>query len=124
MKYAMQSDIISKTALEKLLTTTLIIIEQQKADKKIKPKTIIGGLIGGAIGGTIGGVFWGIQIIYSGKMFFLLGFGLFLLSYAFVRGFTQQSKKNIAVLTISIISVVYALGLGQLLFEIIGFRGK
>ena len=120
---SIHSELISKTELEELLSNTLDAIKEEKADKKIKPRTIIGGLIGGAIGGTIGGILWGFQMIYSGYMFYIFGVGLLLLSYAFVRWFTKQSKRNIAVIVITIISVVYALGLGQLIFEIIGYKG-
>ncbi len=113
-------DLISENQFYEIIEETINKLEKDKEDKKIKPKTIIGGIIGGFLGGTIGGIIWGLQMIHSGHIFFILGFGLVILSYALIRLFTRQSKKNIVVIIMTIISVVYALILGQILYEIFG----
>jgi hypothetical protein len=114
---------ITLIQLDKLIEETTINLELEKADLKIKPRTIIGGIIGGAIGGTIGGILWGIQMIYSQHVFMIFLLGLALLSYGFIRLFTKQSRKNIIVLIITVISVMYAVALGGILYDIFGYQG-
>jgi len=115
---------ISKTHLEEIIKEVSAELEFDKSDKQIKPRTIIGSIIGGFIGGTIGGIIWGVQMVHSNHIFLILGIGLAMISYAFVRLFTQQSKKNIIVLVMTVVSVIYALILGQLIFEAFGYVGK
>jgi hypothetical protein len=122
IKTQINSTLISSIEIDLIIKETTTNYNFEKSDRKIKPKTIIGSLIGGLIGGTIGGVVWGIQMIYSGQMYFILVFGLAVLSYAFIWLFTKQSKKNVIVLGMTILSVIYALLLGQLIFEIIGIQ--
>lgn len=109
--------------ITRTIAQTITDLQAEKADRKIKPRTVIGSVLGGFIGGTIGGVVWGIQMIYSGYVMFILGIGLVLLSYAFIRLFTKQSQKNAFVVLMTMISTGYALALGQLLFEIVGYQG-
>ncbi len=115
---------ITKTQLEEIIKEVSAELEFDKSDKQIKPRTIIGSIIGGFIGGTIGGIIWGVQMVHSNHIFLILGIGLAMISYAFVRLFTQQSKKNIIVLVMTVVSVIYALILGQLIFEAFGYVGK
>ncbi len=124
IKNKIQYDYISETEIDELITKNINRIQEEKSDREIKPRTIFGGIIGGVIGGTIGGIIWGIQMIYSGHMLYIFGIGLVLLSYAFIRLFTKQSKKNIIVILITIISVIYALGLGQIIYELVGYQGQ
>ena len=115
---------ISETHLEDIIEKVSAEFELEKSDKQIKPKTIIGSIIGGFIGGTIGGIIWGVQMVHSNHIFLILAIGLVMLSYAFVRLFTQQSKKNKIVLVMTVVSVIYALMLGQLIFDVFGYVGK
>ena len=115
---------ITSTHLEKIIEEVSTEFELEKVDKKIKPRTILGSIIGGFIGGTIGGIGWGVQMIYSNHMFLIFVVGLVMLSYAFIRLFTRQSKKNTIVLIMTVISVIYSLILGQIIFEIFGYVGK
>ncbi len=109
---------------DRLIARTISALELEVADTTIKPRTVVGGIMGGLIGGTIGGIVWGLQLIYSGHMMMILAIGMVMLSYAFIRLFTRQSKKNKVVLLITALSSVYALVLGQILFEIIGYQGS
>lgn len=108
---------------DELISQTVESYLSEKADRKIKPKTLIGSLFGGFIGGTLGGIIWGIQMIQSGRMLLILVFGLAVIAYGFIRLFTRQSKKNIVVLVMTIVSVVYALVLGQIIFEVFTMPG-
>ncbi len=124
IKSNIKTNNVSSTQLEKIIEEVSNEFEKEKVDKKIKPRTILGSIIGGFIGGTIGGIVWGVQMIYSNHMFYLLLIGLVMFSYALIRLFTKQSKKNMIVLIMTVVSVIYALILGQIIFEIFGYVGN
>lgn len=111
---------LSKKQLTEIIDEAYAELEVDKLDRKIKPRTLIGGIFGGLIGGIIGGVLWGIQMVVSKHIMYIFGIGLVLLSYGSVRLFTGQSKKNVVVVILTVISVVFALLLGQIIFEIFG----
>jgi hypothetical protein len=98
-------------------------IEAEKKDVEIKTSTYIGSILGGFIGGTIGGILWGLQLIYSGHIFYLFAVGLGIISYGFIKFFTKQSKNNIVVVILTVASVFYALILGFYIYELFGYRG-
>jgi len=122
--------------LQKMVTSTILAPEQvhgiiaathdetqrERKDKQIKPRTVLGSVIGGSIASVLGGVLWGLQMIWSGRMFLIFIAGLALLSYGSIRLFTRQSGKNTVVVIATIISVLAALFIGQLLYEIIGYQ--
>lgn len=114
---------ITSAQLEIIIEETSSKLELDKEDVKIKPRTIIGSMLGGIIGGTIGGIFWGIQLVYSGRIFVIFGLGLVLLSYGTIRLFTKQSTRNWIVVSMTIISVIYSLILGQIIYAVFGYRG-
>ena len=66
--------------------------------------------------------FWGLQMIYSKRMFYIFFVGLALLSYYLIKALTKQTKNNSFVFIATIISVILALFIGQLLYEIVGYR--
>jgi hypothetical protein len=113
-----QTKNIDSLELERLIEEVSESIQSEEADLKVSSRTIFGGLFGGFIGGTIGGILWGLQMVFSKHIFYIFGFGLVILSYAFIRLFTKQSKKNIVILVMTCISVLYALFLGQVIYEI------
>jgi hypothetical protein len=118
------SSLLSEPEISELVAKTIADLEHEQADLKVKPRTILGGILGAAIGGTIGGVFWGASMIYSGRMIFFFVFGAGLLSYGLIRLFTNQSRKNVVVLLLAVASTLYALALGQILYEVIGYQGS
>lgn len=115
---------LSTAQLETIIDEESIVLEHEKIDRQIKPRTIWGGILGSFIGGTIGGIAWGLQMVYSKHMFLIFAVGLALLCYGVIRLFTRQSNKNTAVVVMTVISVVYALILGQIIFEIYGSVGQ
>lgn len=115
-----QTKNIDSLELERLIEEVSESIQSEEADLKISPRTIFGSIVGGFVGGTIGGILWGLQMVFSKHIFYIFGFGLVILSYAFIRLFTKQTKKNILILVMTCISVLYALFLGQLIFDIFG----
>lgn len=120
---SLKSDIVSESEINDILEEKFNEIEAHEKDLQIKPRTIIGSIFGTAIGGTIGGVLWGLQMIYSAHIFYIFGLGLVMLSYSVIKFFTKQSKNNIVVFFLTILSVIYALALGFFLYGIFGYRG-
>lgn len=119
----LKSEIVSKSEINEILEEKFKEIEAHEKDLQIKPRTIIGSIFGAAIGGTIGGVLWGLQMIYSAHIFYIFGLGLVMLSYGVIKFFTKQSKNNVVVLFLTILSVIYALALGFFLYSLFGYRG-
>lgn len=81
------------------------------------------GAVGATVGAIVGGILWGLQMIYSNAIFAMIFIGLILLCYGIVKISTKQSYKNTVVLIATIISIVLAILIGQLLYEVIGYRG-
>lgn len=89
-------------------------------DQKITAGSLIMGIVGGVIGGLIGGFFWGLMMMKSGRIFYIMAFGLFLCSYFFIWLFTRKSLDNKANIAIMMGSILLALVVGQFMFEIFG----
>lgn len=123
INYALTSEILASDEIQQIIEITSTELEARKRDLEIKPSTIIGSILGGIIGGTIGGILWGLQIIYSGRIFYIFVIGLGIISYGFIKFFTKQSRNNIAVSIITILSVIYALILGFYIYELFGYHG-
>lgn len=117
-----KSDVINESRTRTIIQQTFEEINQDLEDRKIKPRTIIGGGVGAVIAGVTGGILWGLQMMWSGRIFVIFFIGLILLSYGIIRVVTKQSHKNTAVFVMTAVSVVIALIIGQLLFEIFGRR--
>lgn len=117
------SEILSTEEIQEITDLVSSRIEAEKKDVEIKTSTYIGSILGGILGGTIGGILWGLQLIYSGHIFYLFAVGLVIISYGFIKFFTKQSKNNIVVLILTVISVFYALILGFYIYQIFGYRG-
>lgn len=123
INHALNSEILASDEIQQIIEITSTEIEATKRDLEIKPSTIIGSILGGLIGGTIGGILWGLQIIYSGHIFYIFIIGLGAISYGFIKFLTKQSRNNIAVFIITILSVIYALSLGFYIYGLFGYRG-
>ena len=116
------SNILSAEKVHEIIDNELVEVEQELEDKKIRPRTIAGSLIGGAIAIIVGGGLWGLQLIYSHRIFYIFGIGLALLCYAIIKGVTRQTRNNLVVLIASVISVILAMLVGQSLYEYFGAR--
>jgi hypothetical protein len=115
-----QSGILLESQKRSIIKLAFEEITQELEDKKIKPRTLLGGGLAAGIASLIGGILWGFQMMWSGRIFGIFLIGLVLLCYGLIRLFTKQSHKNIAVIILTAISVVIALVIGQLMFETFG----
>jgi hypothetical protein len=115
------SAILSKEELHDIIDDKYDEVVYAIEDKKITPKTIAGSIVGGAIGAVVGGILWGLQMIYSHRVFYLLFIGLVIFCYGCIKLFTRQSQNNKAVFISTAISAVLAAVIGQLLLNIVGF---
>jgi hypothetical protein len=115
-----KSDILSDEEKGQIIREKYDELSRTREDEKIKPRTIIGSIVGGGIGSIIGGGLWGLQMIQMHRMFYILVIGLAILSYGLIHLFTKQSKANVVVLIATVLSVIGALVIGQLLFEMYG----
>lgn len=123
MKNSITSSILSQQEVFTLIENQHELLQSDIADKQVTSKTISKSILGGLLASIIGGVLWGLQMIFSNAIFFIFGIGLVLLCYGIVRMFTKQSKQNTAVFIATLVSIILALVIGQLLFEIVGYKG-
>jgi hypothetical protein len=112
------SKILSPESVEKIIDNKYEEVEQELEDRKIKPRTILGSVIGGLIASIIGGILFGLQMVYTNRIFYIFIIGLFFLCYGIIKLFTKQSKNNIVVLLSSIISSILAIVIGLFIHEI------
>ncbi|MGE5109119.1 MAG: hypothetical protein ACM3H8_16395 [Sphingobacteriales bacterium] len=122
IKATTTSDILSAEKVNEIIDNKYVEVETELADKKINPRTIVGSVIGGGIASLVGGILWGLQMIYSQRIFYMLFVGLILLCYGIIRLSTKQSKKNTVVVIATIASTILAVLIGQLLYEMIGYQ--
>lgn len=114
------SEILEESQKEFIIRQAVEESIQELEDRKIKPRTLLGGGLAAGIASLIGGVLWGLQMMWSGRVFAIFFFGIVLLSYGLIKLFTKQSHKNVAVILLTAISVIIALVIGQLMFEVFG----
>jgi hypothetical protein len=122
LKKIVTSNILSNEEVNEIVDNTLKVASQEKEDKEIKPRTVWGSIIGGGIASLVGGSLWGLQLIYSKKVFIILLIGLVLLCYGIIKFSTRQSNKNVVVLITTIVSVLMAIIIGQFIYEIVGYQ--
>lgn len=122
IKTVTSSAILSAGEVKEIIDNKYVEVEAAIQDKKINSRTIVGSIAGGGIASVIGGTLWGLQMIYSKRIFYIFFPGLFIISYAIIKVLTKQSQKNKVVLIATIISVILSVIIGQLLYEIIGYQ--
>lgn len=120
LKNLITSDLLDIHETHQIIEAKFSELRLAHEDEQIKPRTIFGSLIGAILGSIAGGILWGLQMIQMHRMFLILIAALVLISYGLIRWFTKQSKSNTVVLIATILSVVGALLIGQILFTMFG----
>ncbi|HMH21206.1 MAG TPA: hypothetical protein VK563_05500 [Puia sp.] len=123
IKNTTRSGLLSAENMNEIIEEQYANARQDVEDQQIKPRTIFGSIIGTTIASILGGVLWGLQLIYSARIFYMLLIGLILLCYGIIRISTGQTKKNSAVLIATMISVILSILIGSLLYEMVGYKG-
>lgn len=123
IKTVTNSNILPAEKVKEIIDTKYKEIESELDDKKIKPRTIVMGSVGAAIASLIGGALWGLQLIYSHRIFFFLLAGLVLICYGIIKVLTRQSYKNLVVIIATIVSVILSVLIGTVLYNFVGYQG-
>ena len=123
IKSLVSSSILPKEKVSEIVDSKYSEFEAHLKDTKIDSKTIVKAAVGGTIASLVGGAFWGLQLIYSNRIFIILVVGLALLCYGIVKLVVKKSKENKVVVIASLISFMLAILLGTLIFQIVGYQG-
>jgi biopolymer transport protein ExbD len=118
LKRRISSTILSPEKVNETIQRTYTLVALDNEDRKIKPRTLVGSILATIVASAVGGIGCGIVYVFAPgiylKIIIILLIGLILLCYGIVKLFTRQSKKNIVVLTATVVSVVLSLFLGQI----------
>lgn len=120
LKNIITSNLLTTEETQQIIEAKFSELRLIHEDTQIKPRTVFGSLIGGVLGSIAGGILWGLQMIQMHRMFLILIAALVLISYGLIRLFTKQSRSNTMVLVATVLSVVGALFIGELLFTMFG----
>jgi len=123
IKTTTSSAILSQEQVNAIIDSKYAEVELELEDKKIKPNTILGSILGCGVATLVGGTLWGLQMIYSNAIFYMLLIGLALLCYGIIKLFTKKSKNNNAVLIATFVAFILSILLGDFLYQLIGYRG-
>jgi hypothetical protein len=123
IKKMVPSEILSPETYDVVINDAFYRWKADFEDKEVKPNTIFGSIVGGIVASIVGGIFWGLQLIYSKKIFGILVVGIAIVCYAIIRLFARKSYKNNVVFITAIIAVCMALVVGYLLYDIVGYLG-
>lgn len=121
IKTVTTSSILSEEEVKEIIDNKYSEVEAEIENKKIKPRTIGGSIAGGAIASVIGGTLFGLQMIFSNRIFYILVIGLALLCYGIIKFSTKQDKNNTVVLIATFLSTIASICIGYLLYSIIGY---
>lgn len=117
LKKLITSDILSVDDTHKIIETRFTQLQKHKEDIEIKPRTIMGSILGGGIASIVGGILHGIFMIQTHRIMIILVIGQVILSYSLIRLCTKQSKNNSGVFIATILSVMLAFAISQIIFQ-------
>lgn len=118
IKNSITSDILPTDLAGEVIRKQIANTIAEIKDKSITSRTIIGSIIGTLIASVVCGIIWGLSIIYSGKMYFILIPGLVFISYIILRLITKQSRNNTLVFIATFLSTFLAIIFGIVLYKI------
>ncbi|MCH5718139.1 DUF1827 family protein [Niabella hibiscisoli] len=120
LSQSISSDSLNEAQIKDVIQNALEEKSRDIEDRKLKPRTFIAGIPAAILATILAGIMWGLQLMWSGRMFLIILIGVILLCYGTIKAFTKQSYKNAAVITLTIISTLMALLMGQVMFEVFG----
>lgn len=122
IKTMLTSSIISKKEVDNIIEQQFKIIETEINLEKVTGKTVMSSVIAIIISSIIGGGLFGLQMIYSNRIFYIFVIGLAFFCNTVIKFITKKSAKNTAVLVSTIIAILLSILLGYVLFLIFGYR--
>jgi hypothetical protein len=120
LRETITSDILTKEELEKTIDERQNELILEEKDKKITSRTVIGSVLGGFVASVVGGTLWGIFLVQTHRIFYIMILGLATLCYGVIKLLTKQSKQNKMVIISTVVATVLALVIGELIFEAFG----
>ncbi|MBV4356319.1 phosphatase PAP2 family protein [Pinibacter aurantiacus] len=120
LRETITSDILNSEELEQAIDVRQDELTREEIDKKITSRTVIGSVIGGLAASTVSGTLWGIFLIQTHRILFVMIFGIAALCYGIIKLSTRQSKQNKMVVISTAVSVALALLIGWLIFGAFG----
>ena len=72
IKTVTKSSLLADDKVKEIIDVRYVEVEKEIENKKITTRTIIGSVVGGAIASIVGGILWGLQIIFSHRIFYIL----------------------------------------------------
>jgi len=120
LRETITSGIMSAEELEKIINERRNELVLEEKDKQITSRTVIGSVIGGLVASVVGGILWGLLMIQTHRIFYIFILGLAILCYGIIKLLTKQSRQNKMVGISTVASVLLALLIGQLIFEVFG----
>jgi len=117
-----QSDVLTGPELDALIDQAYHRTTLDVADRKIKPRTIVGAIVGLVIASFIGSIVCGMLMNWAPDrlpmiVIVLLFAGLFLGCGVVIKLCTGQSQKNIIVICTTVIAMVVSIGLSGPMFQ-------
>jgi hypothetical protein len=122
IKTMLTSSIITKEDVDNIIDHQFSIIEDEIKNETVTGKTIVSSILGIVISSMVGGVLWGLQMMYTKRIFYIFLFGLAFLCYGIIKFITKKTSKNNAVFVGTIISIVCSVLLGYIMVSIFGYR--
>jgi hypothetical protein len=122
IKTLVSSNILSKDDVDKIIDEKFGQFEAHVKDTTIDSKTIVQALIGTVIASILGGILWGLQMIYSKRIFYIFILGLAMLCYGIVKLTTKKSKENRVVFIAVVLSFILSMLFGTLIYQVIGYQ--
>jgi hypothetical protein len=122
IKTMITSKVLTKERVNEIIESQFVIVEHELMDEKVTAKTILFSIIGIVIASLIGGTLWGLQMIYSHRIFYIFGIGLAFLCFGIIKFVTKKTFKNLAVILATVLSIFLSILFGYLLLSIFGVQ--
>ncbi|MDH7463296.1 hypothetical protein QEG73_18500 [Chitinophagaceae bacterium 26-R-25] len=120
LRETITSNLLSGDELEKTINERQNELVVDEKDKQITSRTVIGSVIGGLVASVVGGTLWGIFLVQTHRIFYIMILGLAILCYGIIKLLTRQSRQNKLVGISTVVSVALALLIGWLIFSAFG----
>jgi hypothetical protein len=120
LKTLIKSDILTEAELNKVIEEKFALYDANRKDITVTSKTIIVGSVSAILSGLVVGGLFGLFLMYMKAFHVLIIGGIFFLCYGIIKIITKQSKKNSAILILSIVATIVAILIGFGMVRVFG----